>query len=333
MTSKKYKVAWVANNQQAQELRDKLELNLRIQLVDNLKESDLKEAVLKDSITVGIVLSEKFDSALTQQKKAGIKLYFEGQSRGLAMVEKAISNYRKSIIQENTSELNLPEGLLTPLEITENDLTDTQALIDNAIKILYNSISVLTILLLLFFGFAAVGFSLYRNGSDLSGFTLKVTAGTVFAFLMMGLSVLGLYFALVIKQEGIFENIMMQLRSVVTFDKLLLIIISSIPLGLFFYGIRAIIYYHLKKPLRSIAGNTVLILLLFLSVYVGISSDTLNYYNVFLPYANNVYAIKSILSDNYTSTLLVVNGIVTIATALLLILLSYSGFKKNRITN
>jgi hypothetical protein len=340
MTSKKYKVAWISENNQAKELRDKLELNLRIQLTDKIKEAELKDAILKDSISVGIVVSEKFDSAVSQQKKAGLKLYYEGQSKGLAMVEKAIAGYRKSIVDKNLSDLNLPDGLVSPLDIKENDLTDTQALIENAIKTLNNTVSSLLVLLLLIFGVVGARFALKRNlvESNLpsedtdSGSQLSVlSAGVAFTFTMMLFSLLGLYLALSFRQEGIFEMIMLQLRSILTLDKLMLLMLTSIPLGMLIYGIWNTIFYYLKSGFAAVAANSVLVVLIFLSLVYGLSVESLSYNTVFLPYIGNVCAIKAILVTNYSFILLLINWLFTLVISFALLYLSAPDRKKKEI--
>lgn len=340
MTSKKYKVAWISENNQAKELRDKLELNLRIQLTDKIKEAELKDAILKDSISVGIVVSEKFDSAVSQQKKAGLKLYYEGQSKGLAMVEKAIAGYRKSIVDKNLSDLNLPDGLVSPLDIKENDLTDTQALIENAIKTLNNTVSSLLVLLLLIFGVVGARFALKRNLAESnlpsedtdSGSQLSVlSAGVAFTFTMMLFSLLGLYLALSFRQEGIFEMIMLQLRSILTLDKLMLLMLTSIPLGMLIYGIWNTIFYYLKSGFAAVAANSVLVVLIFLSLVYGLSVESLSYNTVFLPYIGNVCAIKAILVTNYSFILLLINWLFTLVISFALLYLSAPDRKKKEI--
>jgi hypothetical protein len=342
---KRFKVAWVAGENQAEAIRKKLDLHLQIDLLTVYTEDDLADALENDSISVGIVIGENFDSALSKLEKAEIMLYYKGSSRALSIVEKTIGNYRREISKKNVKESNLPEGIVNPIEVTEKDLSNMQEMIDNVSELLNKSIATLLSLLLLIFGSIGARFGLktvlwkekaqgllsIKHQSVISPnlfFRNKTLITSLFAWKMMFLALLGFAAALSMKQVGIMHGIMLQLRGILDWNNLGILIFTAIPLSFFFSAFWAFIGFWTSKGLSAFLGNLIFAVLLLIFTLAGSSSTLLNEFNAFAPFLNLIYLNQSIFSGEQTLILTLIAWLGMLCWGLLLTVINAIKFRK-----
>ncbi len=320
-TTKKYKVAWIAEDGQAEDIKRKLQLNLQIELKENIGEDEMIEAIENDSLSAGIIIGENFDSAIAKKEKAEISFYFKGSNRAVNIVEKTLAGYRKEIVKQNLKDSGLPEAMLNPIEVEEQDLSSMQDMIDNLSELLDRTISSLLSILLLIFGAVGARHSLntvfwreahqgyrllYRQSvvSSTRIFLSKIGLSSLFSFLMMGLSLLGFAAALSIDQTGIIQGIMLQIKTLLNWTSLFTILLCSLPMAFIFSGFWGIIGFNFYRSLSVLLANLAFMLLLIIFISIGSSSQMLNASNSFYPFLNLVLSVKSIMSADFKSSLL-----------------------------
>jgi hypothetical protein len=312
-SKKKYKVAWVSKGTEASEIRKKLERNQQIQLIDSLDEDEVQEFIELDSLAVGIVISENFDSAVSKREKAVINLYFKGDNRGTAIVQKIIGNYRREISKRNVNDLKLPEGISNPIEINENDLSNIQEIIDNVSEMLNSSVAILLSLILFIFGIIGARYSLNElfwkereSGVNIyylqsvikpsKIFFIKMLLASGISFLMMFLSLLGFALAISFDQDGIIQGIILQIKSSLTWTSIGLIMFLALPMSVIFTGFWGLLKFLFRNKIAGFLSNFGFMLLLILVLIVGTSTTLLNDGNAFLPFMNFVIFIKTLIS-------------------------------------
>jgi hypothetical protein len=315
---KKFKVAWISKDGAANDIRKKLEQNPQIVLIDTLDEDALEEAISIDSISVGIVIANNFDSAIAKQEKAEISLYFKGEGKALSMVQKSISAYRRAVTKRNVKDSKLPDGIVNPIEINEKDLSSIQEIIDNVSDMLNRSVAILLSLLMFIFGvigarFAlgklfwteqAAGLNFYYSQAAISSsriFGLKIICASFFSFLMMLLSLFGFATAIYFDQGGIIQGIIIQLKTMFGWNNITLIMLLALPLSFAYSGFWGMMNFMFNKQISVFLSNLSFMILLVILVIAGASAADLNYTNAFLPAISPVIFIKTMLSSELST--------------------------------
>lgn len=301
ISKRKYKIAWIGSDNQATDLKKKMKIHLQLNLIENMDELQAMEAVKKDSIALAIVFDENFDSSIAQKKTADIKLIFKGENRGLSIVEKLIKNYKNEIIKKNLAEINIPEGLVIPIEVTERDLTNNQEMIDNVYKIINNSLALILSILFLIFGFWGSRYAsktFINHEIENQNYYLKNLSSTAMSAKMMFFALFGFLAALNIKQTGIMDGIMIQLRSLFSWNAVLLLILSALTFAIFIHGLLNLINTRLKKSTSNMVSNILLVVFLMMFLLAGSSKTDLNYALALNPFSNIVLANKQLLEDS-----------------------------------
>ena len=315
---KKFKVAWISKDGAANDIRKKLERNPQIVLIDTLDEDALEEAVSVDSISVGIVIANNFDSAIAKQEKAEISLYFKGEGKALSLVQKSISAYRREVTKRNVKDSKLPDGIVNPIEITEKDLSSIQEIIENISEMLNRSVAILLSLLMFIFGVVGARFALgklfwtehtaglnfYYNQAAIGSsriFGLKIVCASFFSFLMMLLSLLGFATAIYFDQGGIIQAIIIQLKTMLGWYNIALLMLLALPLSFTYSGFWGMLNLMFNKHISVFLSNLSFLILLVLMVIAGASAADLNYINAFLPTISPVIFIKTMLSSELST--------------------------------
>ncbi len=343
---KKFKVAWISKDGAADEIRKKLERNSQIILIDSLDEDALEEAVSIDSISIGIVIADNFDSAIVKQEKAEISLYFKGEGKALSLVQKTITAYRREVTKRNIKDIKLPDGIVNPIEINEKDLSSIQEIIANVSDMLNRSVAILLSLLIFIFGVIGARFALSRlfwteqasglnfyykqstTGSSVI-FGLKIICASFFSFLMIFFSLLGFATAIYFDQGGIIQAIIIQLKSMLGWNNLALIMLLALPLAFAYSGFWAMMNFIFNKQVRAFFSNLSFMILLVLLVVVGSSAADLNYSNTFLPLLSPVIFIKTMMSSELSTSGYILVFLGTLCWGILFNLLNFYKFKKN----
>jgi len=341
----KIKIAWVSKEGEASEIRESLKRNLQIQLIDSLDEDELEEALEKDSIAAGIVIAENFDSSIAKKEKTSITLYSKGNTKAVSTVQKNIVAYRREISKRNLSESNLPESIVNPIEINEKDLSSIEELIDNISDMLKRTVAVMLSLLLLIFGTAGARFALnrvfwaekslglnlyYRQASiaTISIFTPKIVCAAIFSYVPMLLSLLGFVSALSINQEGIIQGIIDQLKLMLGWNELVLILCLALPLAILFTGFWGFLILIFRRNVALFLSNLVLMLLIVSFILIAATVTGLNYANAFLPFLNIVISVKSIMSSEINMANIALAIAVTLLWGIVFNVLTFIKFKK-----
>lgn len=340
-----YKIAWIAKEGQATLLHRKLKLHRRVNLLDNLQESQLQSELEKDSIALGIVISPDFDSALVYGRKAKITLHYL-QSRGVVtLVEKMISDIQKGVVRQRLDSLGLAADMVSPIDVSERNYFDLQALINAQFKRLQGAVSGLLALLLLIFGAIGARYGLRRifwmemedgtisllRSTAVSPFRLfssKSIMVALFAWVSMGLAVLGFALALSFEQEGIMQSLITQFRDLATWGNLCLLIFSALPFALLlsqswaFWGLVA------KGFWAGFLSNIFMLLLLLFFLAAMVAVPVFNSFTAVLPYLNYVFLCFGILTSTYTFFNLLMAWLLTLLLALLLGSLNLGRWKR-----
>jgi len=301
ISKRKYKIAWIGSDNQATDLKKKMKIHLQLNLIENMDELQAMEAVKKDSIALAIVFDVNFNSSSAQKKTADIKLIFKGENRGLSIVEKLIKNYKNEIIKKNLAEINVPEGLVIPIEVTERDMTNNQEMIDNVYKIINNSLALILSILFLIFGFWGSRYAsktFINHEIENQNYYLKNLSSTAMSAKMMFFALFGFLAALNIKQTGIMDGIMIQLRSLFSWNAVLLLILSALTFAIFIHGLLNLINTRLKKSTSNMVSNILLVVFLMMFLLAGSSKTDLNYALALNPFSNIVLANKQLLEDS-----------------------------------
>jgi hypothetical protein len=343
---KKFKVAWISKDGAANDIRKKLERNSQIILIDSLDENALEEAVSIDSISIGIVIADNFDSAIAKKEKAEISLYFKGEGKALSLVQKSITAYRRELTKRNIKDIKLPNGIVNPIEINEKDLSSIQEIIDNVSDMLNRSVAILLSLLIFIFGVSGARFALsrlfwseqasglnfYYKQAAISSFVifgLKVICASLFSFLMMFLSLLGFATAIYFDQGGIIQAIIIQLKTMLGWNNLALIMLLALPLGFAYCGFWAMMNFMFNKKVSVFFSNLSFMILLVLLVALGSSAADLNHSNAFLPLLSPVIFIKTMMSSALSTSGYILVFLGTLCWGSLFNLLNFYKFKKN----
>jgi hypothetical protein len=343
--NKKFKVAWISKGTEGSELKSKLKNNFQIVLIDSLDEEQLQEAVEVDSISVGIIIAENFDSSIAKQEKAGITLYFKGQGRALAVVEKTIAAYRREISKRNIKDSKLPDGIVNPIEITENDLSSIQEIIDNVSEMLNRTVAVLLSLLLYIFGVMGARFALnqlfwserisgvgmYYQQSVLGKariFSTKIITASLTSFVMMFLSILGFAMAISIDQGGIIQGIIIQLKEMLHWKNIGMIMLIALPLGLVFTGFWAMFRFLFADRLAGFLANLAYLIILILLVSSAALSSSFSYSSAFTPFLNLGFFIKALMSEELGVQMIFISCIGALLWGLLFNIINSMIFRK-----
>ena len=330
ISKRKYKVAWISSKEQAMSLKDKMKIHLQLQLIENMDELQAMEAIKNDSISLAIVLVENFDSSIAQKKTADIKLIFKGENRALSIVEKMIKNYKNEIIKNNLKEINLPEGLVIPIEVTERDLSNNQEIIDNVYKMMNNSLALILSVLFLVFGLWGSRYALnsfFKQDIEKQNYSLKILSSTAMSAKMMFFAFMGFLLALNLKQTGIMEGIMIQLRELFSLSSIALLCIAAFCFAAFLTALSNLLYLGLKKPVSNILLNLILFVIIIVFITVGSSPAELNYFSALNPFSSLVLISKQLISGEYNLTLISVSWLATVAYGLILLVIVSKKYK------
>ena len=330
ISKRKYKVAWISSEEQATSLKDKMKIHLQLQLIENMDEFEAMEAIKNDSISLAIVLVENFDSSIAQKKTADIKLIFKGENRALSIVEKMIKNYKNEIIKNNLKEINLPEGLVIPIEVTERDMSNNQEIIDNVYKMMNNSLALILSVLFLVFGLWGSRYALnsfFKQDAEKQHYALKILSSTAMSAKMMFFAFMGFLLALNLKQTGIMEGIMIQLRELFSLSSIALLCIAAFCFAAFLTALSNLLYLGLKKPVSNILLNLILFVIIIVFITVGSSPTELNYFSALNPFSSLVLISKQLISGEYNLTLISVSWLATVAYGLILLVIANKKYK------
>ena len=330
ISKRKYKVAWISSKEQAMSLKDKMKIHLQLQLIENMDELQAMEAIKNDSISLAIVLVENFDSSIAQKKTADIKLIFKGENRALSIVEKMIKNYKNEIIKNNLKEINLPEGLVIPIEVTERDMSNNQEIIDNVYKMMNNSLALILSVLFLVFGLWGSRYALnsfFKQDIEKQHYALKILSSTAMSAKMMFFAFMGFLLALNLKQTGIMEGIMIQLRELFSLSSIALLCIAAFCFAAFLTALSNLLYLGLKKPVSNILLNLMLFVIIIVFITVGSSPTELNYFSALNPFSSLVLISKQLISGEYNLTLISVSWLATVAYGLILLVIVSKKYK------
>jgi hypothetical protein len=212
-----------------------------------------------------------------------------------------IKNYKNDIIKKNLAEINIPEGLVIPIEVTERDMTNNQEMIDNVYKIMNNSLALILSILFLIFGFWGSRYAsktFINHEIENQNYYLKNLSSTAMSAKMMFFALFGFLAALNIKQTGIMDGIMIQLRSLFSWNAVLLLILSALTFAIFIHGLLNLINTRLKKSTSNMVSNILLVVFLMMFLLAGSSKTDLNYALALNPFSNLVLANKQLLEDS-----------------------------------
>jgi hypothetical protein len=145
---------------------------------------------------------------------------------------------------------------------------------------------------------------------------------------MMFLALLGFAAALSMKQDGIMHGIMLQLREILDWNSLGILVFTAIPLSFFFSAFWSFIGLWVRKGLSAFLGNLIFSVLLLIFTLAGSSSTLLNEFNAFAPFLNLIYLNQSIFSGEQTLILTLIAWLGMLCWGFFLSVLNVINFRK-----
>jgi hypothetical protein len=139
---------------------------------------------------------------------------------------------------------------------------------------------------------------------------------------------LGFVSALSINQEGIIQGIIDQLKLMLGWNELVLILCLALPLAILFTGFWGFLILIFRRNVALFLSNLVLMLLIVSFILIAATVTGLNYANAFLPFLNIVISVKSIMSSEINMANIALAIAVTLLWGIVFNVLTFIKFKK-----
>lgn len=301
---------------------------------------ELKDAIRRDSIQLGIMSSYQLDEEMARHKPSKVKLLFNATEIGMKERGDRYMELIQSIArQERYIDLNLKESVLTPFELTNENVASDQEMIGKLaggflpyIFIAFGFIGCMYPAIDLFTGEKERGTIETLLTTPVS--RLQILFGKMGVVVLSGLlaasaALVGLFLSIEFLDVVENEELLGIIHGMLSPKFILLLFFLLIPLTVFFAGVMIPIAVYAKsfKEAQSIITplNIIMVLPAMVGFFPGISLSVIT---ACIPVINVVLATKELVAGTLDTGLLILSFMVMLSLAVLAVFISYKRFDK-----
>ena len=282
-----------------------------VEIIENISLDSLESGIKTDSIQGGMYIEKEFLSKISSNNTGVINIYYKSSdlmSRSKKRMKDALENYKKTVVTERLTNLNIDEKLLEPLDIVDVDMSTAKETIGKAVGGFIPYILVMFIFLGAMYPAIDLGAGEKERGSletllSSPATKFEITMGKLLVVSLTGLvsglvSVLGISSSLFFI-DNIPEQIQSTIMELINPFMIFSVIILMIPIAIFFASMLLSISFYARsfKEAQSLMAplNMVIIVPLFLSLGPGMEID---HATALMPLINVGLLTKEILAGS-----------------------------------
>ena len=282
-----------------------------VEIIEDISLDSLESGIKTDSIQGGMYIEKEFLSKISSNNTGVINIYYKSSdlmSRSKKRMKDALENYKKTVVTERLTNLNIDEKLLEPLDIVDVDMSTAKETIGKAVGGFIPYILVMFIFLGAMYPAIDLGAGEKERGSletllSSPATKFEITMGKLLVVSLTGLvsglvSVLGISSSLFFI-DNIPEQIQSTIMELINPFMIFSVIILMIPIAIFFASMLLSISFYARsfKEAQSLMAplNMVIIVPLFLSLGPGMEID---HATALMPLINVGLLTKEILAGS-----------------------------------
>jgi len=282
-----------------------------VEIIEDISLDSLESGIKTDSIQGGMYIEKEFLSKISSNNTGVINIYYKSSdlmSRSKKRMKDALENYKKTVVTERLTNLNIDEKLLEPLDIVDVDMSTAKETIGKAVGGFIPYILVMFIFLGAMYPAIDLGAGEKERGSletllSSPATKFEITMGKLLVVSLTGLvsglvSVLGISSSLFFI-DNIPEQIQSTIMELINPFMIFSVIILMIPIAIFFASMLLSISFYARsfKEAQSLMAplNMVIIIPLFLSLGPGMEID---HATALMPLINVGLLTKEILAGS-----------------------------------
>ena len=292
-------------------IKDFLSEQKGVEIIEDISLDSLESGIKTDSIQGGMYIEKEFLSKISSNNTGVINIYYKSSdlmSRSKKRMKDALENYKKTVVTERLTNLNIDEKLLEPLDIVDVDMSTAKETIGKAVGGFIPYILVMFIFLGAMYPAIDLGAGEKERGSletllSSPATKFEITMGKLLVVSLTGLvsglvSVLGISSSLFFI-DNIPEQIQSTIMELINPFMIFSVIILMIPIAIFFASMLLSISFYARsfKEAQSLMAplNMVIIVPLFLSLGPGMEID---HATALMPLINVGLLTKEILAGS-----------------------------------
>ncbi len=282
-----------------------------VEIIEDISLDSLESGIKTDSIQGGMYIEKEFLSKISSNNTGVINIYYKSSdlmSRSKKRMKDALENYKKTVVTDRLTNLNIDEKLLEPLDIVDVDMSTAKETIGKAVGGFIPYILVMFIFLGAMYPAIDLGAGEKERGSletllSSPATKFEITMGKLLVVSLTGLvsglvSVLGISSSLFFI-DNIPEQIQSTIMELINPFMIFSVIILMIPIAIFFASMLLSISFYARsfKEAQSLMAplNMVIIVPLFLSLGPGMEID---HATALMPLINVGLLTKEILAGS-----------------------------------
>ena len=282
-----------------------------VEIIEDISLDSLESGIKTDSIQGGMYIEKEFLSKISSNNTGVINIYYKSSdlmSKSKKRMKDALENYKKTVVTERLTNLNIDEKLLEPLDIVDVDMSTAKETIGKAVGGFIPYILVMFIFLGAMYPAIDLGAGEKERGSletllSSPATKFEITMGKLLVVSLTGLvsglvSVLGISSSLFFI-DNIPEQIQSTIMELINPFMIFSVIILMIPIAIFFASMLLSISFYARsfKEAQSLMAplNMVIIVPLFLSLGPGMEID---HATALMPLINVGLLTKEILAGS-----------------------------------
>lgn len=329
---------------QAPSFRDALRKGEKLELKENIQESEIPELIRQEKLDFALVFEPDFDQKVQQLQTGEVKMIFkDSQAARLAQdrIVQPLNQYKETLLSERLKTMKLEKGFVEPLKMKEQDLSTDREKVGEQVG------GMIPYLLVIFCFLGAMYPAIDLAAGEKERGTLETLLSSpasrgqivVGKFLVIALAgiitaiVSFVWVYLVFKQnQGMAQEAFSGFIQLIQWKSVILLLSLLIPLCVFFAAIllSASVYAKSYKEAQSIIGplNFIVIIPVFIGIFPGIKLSPLT---ALVPILNVSLASKDIVSGTISYGLLAEVYAVLIALAALGLVFCTQWFKRESV--
>jgi len=330
----------VVDNDNGNTLLRRMRLRNDLTLYDNIDPSDFNALIRKDSIDMGMVIADDFDSQIANGTTGAIDIFYDATADSMiyTRLERSIRSYKNTILQTRLDSLGATMATITPIRIQDNNVYSQREFMGKMVGgvlpyffVIFCLVGAMYPAIDLFTGEKERGTLETILTAPVS--RLAILTGKMAVVILSGvisgiLTILGLFVALKINPDmpEFISNIVMQ---ILDFKSILLVFLMMVPMTAFFAGmlIPASIYARNYKEAMSIIQPLMYIVIFPLIIAMS-PAIKLNVVTALIPVINIALATREIVAGTIDVSLMVLVYVSLFAFAAAGILLCVNRFGK-----
>ena len=255
-----------------------------------------------------IVIAKDFDANTSTMKTGEVVLRYKSANWGVKdRLTEVINAYKNSVLSGRLSKLGIEKSAVDPVEVRIQDVSTVREKLGNTIGGLFPYV----IIIFSFMGCMYPAIDLFTNEKERGTLEtilvtpanrLEILFGKMSVVALIGLfssflSIIGLSFGLKQFSQGLPEDIIGTLSSLIEPGNVIMLLLMFIPLMVFFAGILTLVTTYAKSYKEAQSIISPLTIIIILPAVVGLSPGVeLNAVTAIIPITNISLATKEIIS-------------------------------------